>query len=247
MGKLHQLLAVESDLNQQAKNIQEETVSTFTKKQDLFDGVLKLYKPNEEGGEQIPPESKEIVTTVTEKLDYAKAAVIKAIDATISKEETNASGNAKAELKVDGINFGKFSATSLIALEKFLVRLREEYKCIPTLDPARTWTKDATTVRQSYQAPIDVKFRSVKRQVVITLSPATEKFPANTVLATEDTQVGKYETTYTSGRLQPIEKSNLLSKIDNMILAVKQAREEANQVDVVEVKLGNKIFDFIHS
>ena len=247
MGKLHQLLAVEGDLNQQSKNILEETTSALSKKQDLFDGLLKTYISSEDNGEQIPPESKEIVTTVAEKLDYAKTAVIKAIDATISKEETNASGSAKAELKVDGVDFGVLSATSLIALEKFLVRIRESYKMIPTLDPSRSWKKDSTVDRAVYVSPVETKFRSVKKQKVITLAPETDKHPAQVQLVQDDVQVGKYETTYSSGRLQPIQKSNLLNKIDNLILAVKQAREAANQVDTINVKLGHKIFDDINS
>lgn len=247
MGKLHQLLAVEGDLNQQSKNILEETTSALSKKQDLFDGLLKTYISSEDNGEQIPPESKEIVTTVAEKLDYAKTAVIKAIDATISKEETNASGSAKAELKVDGVDFGVLSATSLIALEKFLVRIRESYKMIPTLDPSRSWKKDSTVDRAVYVSPVETKFRSVKKQKVITLAPETDKHPAQVQLVQDDVQVGKYETTYSSGRLQPIQKSNLLNKIDNLILAVKQAREAANQVDTINVKLGDKIFDYINS
>jgi hypothetical protein len=246
---LHQLLAVESDLAQQSRNILDvETKATFTKKQDLFDGVMKVYTPSESDGELIPTETKEIVTTVKEKLDYAKDAVIKAIDATLSKEETNASGNAKASLILDdGTDFGVLSATSLIALEKNLIRIREVYKEIPTVDPARTWTHDPTQSRAIYVAPVDTKFRSVKKMVTLVKAPATVQFPAQVELVSTDVQVGKYETTYTSGRLQPIDKSNLLAKIDNLILAVKQARQAANQAQVVNVKLGDKIFAYINS
>ena len=246
---LHQLLCVEADLVQQSRNILDvECKSTFTKKQDLFDGVLKNYISFDAAGEQIPPESKEIVTTVIEKLEYAQGAVIKAIDASISKEETNASGTAKAPLMLDdGTDFGTLSATSLIALEKYLVRIREVYKDIPTVDPARSWTKDSTQARAIYVAPVDTKFRSVKKLEVITKVAATDKFPAQTEMVQNDVQVGKYETTYTSGRLQPIEKSNLLSKIDTLIQAVKQARQAANQAQVINVKLGDKIFAYINS
>jgi hypothetical protein len=248
VGKLHQLLAVEGDLNQKGKLILEETTATLSKKQDLFDGLLKTYISSEDNGEQIPPESKEIVTTVAEKLDYAKDAVIKSIDATISKEETNASGNAKAPLILDdGTDFGTLSATSLIALEKFLVRIRETYKAIPTLDPSRSWKKNPTVDRAIYSSPTETKFRSVKKSKVITLAPETDKHPAQVQLVQDDIQVGKYETVYSSGRLQPIDKSGLLNKIDTLILAVKQAREAANQVDAINVKLGEKIFNYINS
>jgi hypothetical protein len=249
MGKLFQVLAVEADLVQQSKNILDiEAKNTFTKKQDHFDGLLKNYVTSESDGEQIPSESKEVVTTVTEKLDYTKDAVIKAIDATLSKEETNSAAIAKADLTLDdGTKFGTLSATSLIALEKFLVRIRDVYKEIPTVDPARTWNKDVTSKRDLYIAPVETKFRSVKKQVVLVKSPATDKFPAQVELVQSDVQVGRYETTYITGRLQPIEKSNLLTKIDNLIMAVKKARQTANNVDAVDVKLGAKIFNYINS
>lgn len=249
MGKLFQVLAVESDLNQQSRAILDvEAKSTFTKKQDLFDGVQKNYIPLDSDGEQIPPETKEIVTTVKEKLEYAKTSTIKAIDATLSKEETNASGIAKAKLILDdGTDFGTLSATSLIALEKYLVRVRDVYKEIPTTDPTRTWTKDKTSARDIYIAPVDTKFRTVKKQVVITKSPATDKFPAQVELIQSDVQSGKYETVYSTGRLQPIEKSNLLTKIDNLIMAIKKARQDANNVDAINVKIGDSIFAYINS
>jgi len=243
---LHQLIAVEPDLAQQSRAIMEETVNTFTKKADHFDGVQKLYKPYEDGGEQIPDEIKEIVTTVDEKLDYAKKIVIRSMDATISKEETNASGKARASLVVDGVDFGELAATSLIALERILERIREEYKAIPTLDPTKTWTKSDDTGKMLYKTPIEVKFRAVKTKVPLVLAPATDKFPAQVQVLDSDKQVGRYETIYRSGRLTPTEKSDLLEKIDNLVLAVKKAREKANQTQVVQVDLGRKIFDYIH-
>lgn len=243
---LHQLIAVEPDLAAQARAIMEETINTFTKKAEHFDGVQKLYKPYEEGGEQIPEETKEVVTTVREKLDYAKTIVIKSMDATISKEETNASGTARANLTVNGVDFGDFSATSLIALIRTLEKIREEYKAIPTLDPTKSWVKADTTGKMLYETPVEVKFRAVKTKVPLVLSPATDKFPAQVQVYDSDKQVGKYETTYRSGRITPTEKSNLLAKIDDLVLAAKKAREKANQTKAIQIEVGKKIFDFIH-
>lgn len=242
---LHQILAVEPDLVQQARNIMEECVNTFTKKAEHFDGVKKIYSPNNDNEEKVPPDIKEIVTTVSEKLDYASVAVIKAIDATLSKEETNASGLAKADLVI-GKKTVTLSATSLLALEKKLVGIRDEYKTIPTLDPARTWTKENQTGRDFFVAPIETKYRVVKKQRPLIMAPATDKHPAQVQLVTDEEQVGKYETTYTSGKFTPGEKSEILGRIDDLILNVKMAREKANQTEVKQVKLGEEIFNYIH-
>ena len=243
---LHALIAYEQDLAQQSKAIMEEADNTFLKKQDHFDGVQKVYNAFVDGGEKIPPEVKEVVTTVEDKLAYTQKAVIKAINATLSKEETNASGVAKASLIVDGINFGDFSATSFISLERSLNCIRNLYKSIPTLDPTKTWTKKDSTGRVLYETASEVKFRTNKKQIPLVLAPATDKFAAQVQIVTTDEQVGQYDTVYRSGRLTPLEKSNLLEKIDNLIIAVKKAREKANQADVVSVEVGGKIFDYIH-
>jgi hypothetical protein len=245
-GFLHQLLAVSTDLDQQARAIMEETVNTFTKKAEHFDGIKKVYSPYDDAGEKLPPEIKEVVTTVGEKLSYAKESVIKAMDVTLSKEETNSSGEAKAELIVDGLSFGTFSATSFIALERYLEKIRDEYKAIPTLDPTRRWTKETSSGRDLREA-IEVKYRSEKKARPLVLSPATMQHPAQVQLVTDEIQVGKYDTTYSSGRMTPLEKSNLLAKLDTLIIEVKKAREIANQAKVKEVEIGEKIFNFIHT
>ena len=126
-NQLHQLLAVENDRKVQANNILQETINTFTKRHDHFDGIVKTYEAYDEADQKIPPETKEIATTVKSKLNYSKQAISKGVDAQISKEETNASGTVKAELKIGDTSFGDLSATSLLALEQFLVKIRNMY------------------------------------------------------------------------------------------------------------------------
>ena len=243
---LHALLAVEPDLAQQAKNIMDECVSTFVKKQEHFDGIQKFYSPFNEGEEMVPPETKAVVTTVKEKLDYVKESIIRALDATLSKEETNASGTAMSPLVVDGKSFGTYSATGYLAIEKFLVRIRDQYKAIPTLDPTRTWKTEDQSGRNFWASPVEVKYRTVKKSKVITLAPPTDKHPAQVQLVQDEVQVGRYDTVYFSGRLSPAEKSKLLGNIDELILAVKQAKEKSNQVEAKQVKLGDALFKYIH-
>lgn len=243
---LHQLLAVKDDLEKKAQMILNETETTFTKRQDHFDGVRKNYVPKEEGGEQLPSEAKEIVTTVADKLDYTKQSVIKAIDARLSLEETNASGTANAEVVLeDGTVFGTFSSISLLALEDSLSKIRAVYKNIPTLDPAQVWNSDPTQ-KNVYRTNEEVKFRVIKRNEPLVLYPATDKHPAQTQVVTNDVQVGRWVSTSFSGRISPLEKSNLLQRVDDLIIAVKKAKAKANQVQAIQVKVGEKLFNYIN-
>ena len=242
-NQLHQLLAVENDRKQLANNIMQETITTFLKKQDHFDGITKKYESYDEADQKIPPELKEIVDTVKSKIDYSKVAISKGIDAQISKEETNASGTVKAELKVGSISFGDLSATSLLALEQYLVKLRTMYKSIPTLDPSKKWNKKDNI----YETDNEVKYRTEKKVKPIVKYEATKEHPAQVDLISVDTQVGEYHTIYKSGKITPYDKSVLLSRIDDLINAVKKTRAKANESEVKQIKIGEKIFNFINS
>lgn len=243
-NKLHELLAVEQDRKQQAGKTIGETRKLFTKKMPYFDGTIKRYIALEEDAEQIPDERKEIVTTVAKTLKSVQEAIVTSMNATLSKEETNCSGKAHAPLEVDGVSFGIFSATSLLALESQLNRLRELYSEVPELDPAKKWYFDEQ--EGLYKTDPEVKFRSVKRPKVIVKYEATEKHPAQTELLHLDFQVGKYETVNRSGRLPMTEKQAMLDRITQLIEAVKIARSKANSIEVNNVKVADQIFDFIH-
>ncbi len=246
-NQLHQLLAVTNDLSNKASLITKETINTFTKKQDHFDGLIKSYASNNESDSDfIPPEIKEVVTSVADKIDYTSKAVIKAIDAEVSKEETNSSGEARAVLEVDGRRFGEFSAISFLALEKSLLTIRSMYQEIPTLDPTKSWQEDFDSPGHIYKTEEEVKARTAKVQRALTLAPPTDKHPAQVQLITEDVQVGKYHTVHKSGRITPADKSELLERIDSLILAVKEAKAKANQAQVKNTQVGGSIFDFIN-
>jgi hypothetical protein len=243
-NKLHELLAVEQDRKQQANKTVGELQNLFTKRTPYFDGMLKRYVALEENSEEIPDERKEMVTSVPKAFEDALEQIVTGIDAHLSKEETNCSGVAKAELIVGEENMGTFSATSLLAMEGHLNKLRNLYKEIPVLDPTRKWVFDAQ--EGVYKTEEEVKFRSVKRPKVIVKYEATKEHPAQTELLYLDFQVGKYVTTQHSGRITSAQKKTLLTRIDTLLEAVKTARSKANNVEVKNIKFGEKLFDFIH-
>jgi len=248
MGKnqLHQLLAVEQDLRGRASEIMQESVTLFQKKEDHLDGMVRTYHSKEENGEGLASEVKEIVTTVAAKIRYSSGFLVNAINAQLSKEETNCSGLARAELKVNDISFGELSATSLLALEQHLQRILGLYKVIPTLDPAKRWNKD-TTQDNTYITETETKYRTNKVEEIIVAVQATKEFPAQIAKVVKDVQVGTWETLYRSGKITPAQKSDLLYRIDNLINAVKRARAKANEAEVVQMKIGKSILDYINN
>ena len=244
--QFHQLLAVLQPLSEKARLIMGETITTFTKRIEQFDGMVRTYAPQNEGDEQLPAESKEIVTTVAEKLLYSATDIVAAIDAVVSKEETNSSGDVKAELTIGETKFGEFSGTSLLALEKHLKEIRQMYLAIPTLDPVHRFKPDEQAGLGFFATdPKDVN-RSIKVATPVIVVPATDKFQAKGELVPRDKFVGVYSTTLKSGRMRSGDKAILLRRIDQLITAVKQARAKANQADHKMIEIGDSIFDFIH-
>ncbi len=243
-NKLHELLAVEQDRKNKANQAIGEIKKVFTKNDPHFDGMVKRYLSLEENAEQIPDEVKALVTTVKNKIEENLDTIVTGIDAHISKEETNASGVAHAELTVGDKNFGTFSATSLLALETHLNRLRDMYEAIPVLEQTKKWTFDKQN--GVYKTDEEVKFRSVKRPKVVVKYEATKEHPAQTEILNLDFQVGKYETVYTSGKLTATQKAELINRVNQLLEAVKIARSKANNAEVKSIKIGKQICDFIH-
>tara|TARA_Y100000310_G_scaffold262389_1_gene272036 strand:+ start:3632 stop:4405 length:774 start_codon:yes stop_codon:yes gene_type:complete len=249
-NQLHQLLAVESDVRAKAQKILQEAKNTFLKKADHFDGLIKTYEPFEVSdadgvsSTKIAEEAKNMVTTVADKINYVKKSVISALDAHVSKEETNSSGTVEAELTVDGKSLGNWSAQSLLAIESNLVKIRDVFNSIPTLDPVKQWDQDPSK-NSVYRTPEQETYRTEKKHKVIVKFPSTKEHPAQTELLNIDQQVGVIKTVYSSGRITPKQKSDYLGRIDALIVAVKKARSRANQAEVKNSKIGKLIFDYI--
>lgn len=140
-NQLHAVLAVEDEARKASDKVIEETMDLFKSKSDFFDGVRKVYEPRIEEGEQLPPETKKMVTTVGEKLNYAREAIIRFLNITLTKDQTNASTEAVSEIKIGNDTFN-FSGTTLLTLAKHLRRIRDIYNAIPTLDSLKDWEID---------------------------------------------------------------------------------------------------------
>lgn len=249
MAKLHEVLAVESGLQTTAKKINAETIRTFEKKDEHFLGMTSRTEHFAEDDKKLDlVETKQMVTTVLDKLIYNTLPNVKAFDAYLQKEATNQ--KAVADLVVDDKTLAtNVPGTVLLGLETKLVDLRAVYEAIPTLAPGPTWELDRTVRDKGgvYKEAIpSVSFRTRKTVKPIVMSPATEHHPAQIQAVTEDVPIAKITKQQSSGMITPSQKSDLLEKIDKLLRGVKRARQRANATEVVPGKIGAVIFDFIH-
>ncbi|KYK22715.1 hypothetical protein AYK24_00375 [Thermoplasmatales archaeon SG8-52-4] len=237
--QLHQHLAAEPNVKEKERNLAKEAENTLGKKQHHFAGRFRVYQPKEEGGEQFPPETEPLVTTVQEKISYYFDALSDAINHSIVKEETNAV--ATANLVYEGYTIAEnLHATSLLSLENKLKQLRSLLMSIPTLDPKFNWKWDKDN--NYYKTDPLQTFKSKKVPKVLVKYEATKEHPAQTELVHEDMVVGTWNETKVSGAITPKMKSEILSRHDKWELAVKDARQRANNAKIVEdEKLGKII------
>lgn len=248
MGKLHEILAVEGDLAGTAKKIMDEARATFDKKPDHFQSATSRTTYFDESQQNLNTvESKAMVTTVDEKLDYIAPVISRYYDAYVAKESTNQV--ATADIIVGGsVFFTSVPATVLLGMETKLKELRSVYEAIPTLAPGIFWEKDPEAGEGVYRSrDAETRFVTKNTLVPVELSPATKEHKAQVQAVSQDIPVAKREVTQQSGMLSPGEKSDLLERVDILIRAVKVARQKANSVDALDRDgFGAAIFKFIN-
>jgi len=247
MGKLHELLAVEGDLQGTAKKLAEEAIKTFSKPNHFLSSHQHVAMFEAEKQDKVVADVyQEMDTTVAAKLDYLSEAVAKYFDAVLQKEMTNQ--KAVADLVIGGATIGNnIPATFLLGMETKLRELRQVYEAIPTLAPGIPWELDETLGKGVYRMKhADEKIKTAKTFQFRVLYEATDKHPAQIEKWEDQVPVGKIITNVTSGMLSPADKSALLGRLDRMIQAVKRARTKANMVDAVEESIGARMFCYIN-
>lgn len=243
MGKLHELIAVEPDLKQKAIKTVGDVGAMFDKSLALFVGQVRTYKSEQENGDTFPPENKTLATHVSTELSKVEKEFGRWMDAVVSKELSNT--KTSADVIVDGQTlFTSLPAPALLNLESKLETLRGVYGAIPTNDLTEAWKFDAN--QNAWVSDPTLTHRGKKVQKALVLYPATPEHPAQTQLVTEDIREGTWTTIKTSGMLSPTEKADMLSRLDTLLIAVKKARQRANDVTAEDTKVADKIFAYIN-
>lgn len=239
--KLFQLVVIEAEVKGAVEKLKSETMKLF-KSGGHFEGLSKEYKPLSENGDPLPREDKQVVTTVPARLDWTRKPFVALFDYEVSRDATNQI--AKADVIVNGEVIAKsVPASSLLTFEKQLRSVREYYDAIPTLDLATKWEPAAQ--ESLWQSGPDLSYRYRKESSAVVLYPATKEHPAQVKEVTNDVHVGTFKLMSFSGKVHPRDKADCLTRIDQLIEAVKDARMRANDIGVIDVKIGDAFFNFI--
>lgn len=241
MTKLNQLIAIASSKKANAKKEEEKAYHAF-QKVELFNGLKREYKPIDDAGEKLPPESKKLQLSVNELVDKTAQSVKDMINVVVGQDIGNQ--HAVGSVVVDGETLlENVPAVSLIFLEKQLRDLQTYITKIPVLDPTETWTLDQNT--GLYTSDEVQKHRTTKQQVPVVLYDATEHHPAQTQLITKDQLVGYWHEKKFSSAWPETKRTAALEKVSKLIEAVIRAREEANNVKVEDSDVGTKVMNYL--
>ncbi|MEU2035723.1 DUF7873 family protein [Nocardia amamiensis] len=239
--KLNQLIAVEKGVKSQA-NADLATAYQRVGKTELLAGIARTYRPLDDEGEALPPESKRVQVRVSEVIADVTATLTRLLNVTATKDVANCS--AKADLVVDGNTIATdLPVTYLLFLEKQLGELKSFIAKLPTLDPAEAWSFDDVADCFATEPSQTVRTKKVPRNHV--LASATDKHPAQVQVYHEDVVVGRWTTTKFSGALPAKEVGEMRARLGKLTDAVKYAREAANSTAVTDVEPGEAILGYL--
>ena len=247
MSKLHELLAVQSNLNGQASKLRSELSATFEKKRHLFEETRKTFTPNGEGAVPVVEEQKDIQSSVVDEIKWISKHLSKALDVAYQVDLANTEAKADVVLESGEIILKAIPATTLLQLEKRVIEWKDLIGAIPTLDPAKGFKLDADRGVGIYKAREVVKTRTQKQPEVIQIAKATDKHPEQAQLITVDKPVGKILEQEWSSLITPAIKADLLDQAETLYRAVAKARAKANEqsIEVAGHKIGETLLDFV--
>lgn len=261
-NKLNVLLAVTDQLRVGYKNMINDYNKFFTKSQGAFLGSKNTYTAKD--GTIDDPKKRgfiPIATTVDEKIEYFIETSIKFIDSLFSQEKTNASGNAIAELFVDGKSWGVFTSLELLRLRsllesKDLGTLNTLIMNIPVRSDSEVWNKSENEVFKNRNVYETIEVSGISKTTVkepkILIDPNLKgkELPVNYVPAAiqidKTVELGDYTSQRFSGEWSHTQRAHSLKRKNDIVIGVTEALKVANEIEAVESKLtAKRIFGYI--
>ena len=206
MAKLHEVLAVEGSLENQANKCRSDLLNTFEKKRHLFEEKRVIFQPLAEGAPEVTETQSKMESTIWKELIWLRGFSVKALDASFQVACANTNASADIVLEDGSTLAESVPATALLELEKRMSEITDFLKAIPTLDPARGFVPDTNRGNGIYVAQEITKTRTKKTKEVLKLAPPTKEHPEQVAMIDVDVPVGKTVTTtlIPAGAVNPV-------------------------------------------
>ncbi|AOS64308.1 DUF7873 family protein [Actinoalloteichus hymeniacidonis] len=243
MTKLNQIIAVEKGVKSGALR-DLASAQQALQKPALLAGISRTYQPKDEEGEQLPAESTRVQVKTEDVLRKTASVLTRLFDVTATKDWANCI--AKADVVVDGrALLSDVPVSYLLFLEKQLTELHAVVKKLPLLDAAEDWNFEEASDHWRTEQVRTIRTKKVPRNHV--KAEATEKHPAQVEVYYEDIAVGYWSTVKFSGALPARRVNELLERLEKLQNAVKFAREEANNLEITDQRIGDTVFGYLFS
>jgi hypothetical protein len=253
MKKLSVLLGLRDKTEKSWQAMLDDMFGKFKNKQGLFKGFRRTYvaidtyadDPTKRGYEQV-------ASTVKEQLTWFKDHVLDHFNITFAVEKTNASG-VTVDLIVDGNNWGKYSTLELLRLKSILdSKMKAMVAELPIRKETTIWTPTTDenyNGRDIFQSPLDEGYaKTTLKRVEIIQDPHIKEAPNRAPVTQQiDTQVniGKYTNQDFSGEFTNKQRADIQVKYDKLYTAVIESLETANNTEIQESDLGQKVLDYL--
>jgi hypothetical protein len=239
--KLNQLIAIINGVKQASAKSATE-VYQLCQKPALFQGLSRTYSPREEDGYVYPTESQKITFKAKELIAKFVDARTEFFDLAATQDYANT--EAKASIVVDGVTvLADVPVPYLLFLEKQLQDVKTFVGSIPVLAIDKEWDYDANRDCYVTDPKLTTKTKKITKPVV--LYEATKEHPAQVKEVSEDVIEGTWSLIEFSGALPASRINELKLRVDALLKAVVQAREEANGMEVVQKKAASAIFNYL--
>lgn len=239
--KLNQTLAIE----RQAKTSTHEQVTAqyqLLSKEPLLSGISRTYRPVNEDGEKFPDESTSVQVRVPDVLKAVATHMTGLLDLSLSRDIANCT--AKADVEINGkVLLKDVPVTYLLWLEKQLQDIHSVVIKLPTLPQTEDWTYDSATNVFKSKTVETAKTKKLPRAFV--KAEATKEHAAQVDIVHDDQVTGYWSTTKFSGAISKQRAQVLRDRAENLLAAVKFAREKANLEEVQKVSAAAEIFGYL--
>lgn len=242
MAKLNQIIAIEKGVKSRVY-VHLSDLHKANQKPALFEGFSKEFVSLEEDGEKLPPDSKRVQIETKNVIREVTRSLSELFDLTARKDWSNCV--ARGDVVVDGDTLiSDVPVPFLLFLEKQLTDVHTLVKNLPVLDFSEDWTLDPNS--GLYRTDELKTHRTKKVQKPLVLYPATENHPAQTQMVTEDIISGHWSQVRYSGAIPRTQQETLLVRVEALLKAVKEAREQANAIEEEPTpKVSSLVFGYI--
>lgn len=257
--KLNVLLAKTDHLASSYKGMLHDFIKFFKGAQGAFKGEQKTYAPRDGVLDESSMRGNILVqTTVSEKMGWFFKYSKDYVDSLFSQEKTNASGEATADLMVDGKSWGILTSLELLRLKSIVEHgdLKAMIELLPVRSDSEIWSECEDSNygdRNIWESPmLSGVNKTTTKENYILVDPNLEKLKSNEryqpAVAVKNTviELGDFTRQKFSGEISQLERATILARRTILLTSIIKALKECNEAEAVQSELtSERIFGYL--